>query len=376
MTQTQPQTQILNDQHAVPCVMMRGGTSKGPIFLATDLPEDVTLRDRILLAAMGSPDKRQIDGIGGADTLTSKSCIVGPSNRPDADVEFLFAQVAIDRPEVDVNPNCGNMTAAVAPFAIEAGLVPITGDQTLVRIYNRNVGALVDAVVPTPDGRVIYTGDAAIDGVPGTAAPLILRFKEIMGSKTGRLLPTGKPINYIDGLEVTCIDVAVPMVMFRARDLGLTGRESKAELDANKDLLSIMEAVRQKASVLMGLGDCTGKVVPKMAILSEPAQGGHITSRYFVPHNCHATHAVTGAICVASCASLSGSIADGMIDLKVVPQQWIKIEHPSGSIDVELTIDGSGPNLSVISGGVIRTARRLFEGRVLVPETLLAGDAR
>ena len=344
--------------------MMRGGTSKGPIFLESDLPEDVTLRDRILLAAMGSPDKRQIDGIGGADTLTSKSCIVSPSDRPDADVEFLFAQVAIDRAEVDVNPNCGNMTAAVAPFAIEAGLVPITGDQTLVRIHNRNVGALVDAVVPTPGGTVTYSGDAAIDGVPGTAAPIILRFKEIMGSKTGRLLPTGKPI--------TCIDVAVPMVMFRARDLGLTGQESKAELDANADLLARLETVRRKASEMMGLGDCTGKVVPKMAILSEPAKGGHLTSRYFVPHNCHATHAVTGAICVASCASLSGSIADGMIDLAVKPQQWIKIEHPSGMIEVELTIDGSGPNLSIVSGGVIRTARRLFEGKVLVPNQILS----
>ncbi|MAL40843.1 4-oxalomesaconate tautomerase [Thalassospira sp.] len=362
---------IVNDQQAVPCVIMRGGTSKGPIFLASDLPEDVVLRDRLLLAAMGSPDKRQIDGIGGADTLTSKSCIVSPSNRPDADVEFLFAQVAIDRAEVDVNPNCGNMTAAVAPFAIEAGLVPVTGDQTLVRIYNQNVGALVDVLVATPGGKVAYSGNAAIDGVPGTASPLILRFKDIMGSKTGRLLPTGKPINYIDGLEVTCIDVAVPMVMFRARDLGLKGNETKAQLDGNADLIARMEAVRRKASELMGLGDCTGKVVPKMAILSESTKGGDITSRYFVPHNCHATHAVTGAICVASCASLSGSIVDGMIELKAQPQQWIQIEHPSGVIAVELTIEGSGPNLSVISGGVIRTARRLFEGRVLVPENIL-----
>lgn len=364
-------TAIVNDQHAVPCVIMRGGTSKGPIFLASDLPEDVALRDRLLLAAMGSPDKRQIDGIGGADTLTSKSCIVAPSKRPDADVEFLFAQVAIDKPEVDVNPNCGNMTAAVAPFAIEAGLVSVTGDETLVRIYNKNVGALVDVLVATPGGKVTYSGDTAIDGVPGTASPLILRFKDIMGSKTGRLLPTGKPINYIDGLEVTCIDVAVPMVMFRARDLGIKGNETKAQLDDNADLIARMEAIRRKASELMGLGDCTGKVVPKMAILSEPTKGGDITSRYFVPHNCHATHAVTGAICVASCASLSGSIVDGMIGLKAQPQQWIKIEHPSGMIAVELTIEGSGPNLSVISGGVIRTARRLFEGKVLVPENIL-----
>ncbi|WP_417843192.1 4-oxalomesaconate tautomerase [Thalassospira sp.] len=364
-------TVILNDQYALPCVMMRGGTSKGPIFLESDLPHDIALRDQILLAAMGSPDKRQINGIGGADTLTSKSCIVAPSSRPDADVEFLFAQVAIDRAEVDVNPNCGNMTAAVAPFAIEAGLVPITGDQTLVRIYNRNVGALVDVLVATPGGRVTYNGDAAIDGVPGTASPLILRFKNIMGSKTGQLLPTGKPINYIDGVEVTCIDVAVPMVMFRAHDLGLTGHESKAELDENANLLIRLEAIRRKASELMGLGDCTGKVVPKMAILSNPTRGGDITSRYFVPHNCHATHAVTGAICVAACASLSGSIADGMIDLKAMPQQWIQIEHPSGMIAVELTLEGSGPNLSVVSGGVVRTARRLFEGRVLVPENIV-----
>ncbi|MDP2699147.1 4-oxalomesaconate tautomerase [Thalassospira sp.] len=364
---------IANDQTAVPCVMMRGGTSKGPIFLASHLPTDIARRDRFLLAAMGSPDRRQIDGIGGADTLTSKACIVSPSARQDIDVDFLFAQVSVDRAEVDTNPNCGNMTAAVAPYAIEAGLVTVTGDETLVRIHNINVGARIDVVVQTPGGRVTYNGDTAIDGVPGTAAPMILRFRDIMGSKTGRLLPTGNATDIIDGIAVTCIDVAVPMVMFRARDLGITGHETKAELDANTALLARMEAIRQQASHRMGLGDCTGKVVPKMAILSDAKSGGHITSRYFVPHNCHANHAVTGAICVASCAVLAGSITDGLSNLLPLPRQWITIEHPGGSIDVELTIEGSGPNLSVISGGVVRTARRLFEGRILVPETILEG---
>lgn len=361
----------VNDQIAIPCVLMRGGTSKGPVFLASHLPDTPALRDRLLLAALGSPDPRQIDGIGGADTLTSKACIVAPSARPGIDIDFLFAQVAVDRADVDTNPSCGNMTAAVAPYAIEAGLVPIRGDETVVQIHSVNAGARIEVVVQTPNGQVAYNGTTAIDGVPGTAAPVVLRFLDITGSKTGRLLPSGKVIDIIDGIACTCIDVAVPMVMMRARDLGLGGHESKAALDGNTDLLTRLEAIRRQASVLMGLGDCRGKVVPKIALLAEPAGDGHITSRYFVPHNCHATHAVTGAICVASCAVLRGSIADGLSTLDPLARQWIRIEHPSGAIDVELTLEGSGPNLSVVSGGVVRTARRLFEGRVLIPKTMM-----
>ncbi|WP_142847556.1 4-oxalomesaconate tautomerase [Telmatospirillum sp. J64-1] len=359
-------TNLTNDLIAIPSVLMRGGTSKGPLFHFKDLPSDPAERDRVLLAALGSPDRRQIDGVGGGDTLTSKVCIVGPSSREDADVEFLFAQVSVDRAEVDTGPTCGNMTATVGPFALEEGLVPITGDETIVRIYNLNVGARVDAVIQTPGGRVCYSGDARIDGVPGTAAPQVLRFRDIMGSKCKSMLPTGQAQEVIQGVPVTCIDVAMPMVIMRAADLGKTGYETPQELDADTALLARMEQIRQEASQRMGLGDCTGKVTPKLALIAAPRDGGSITSRYFVPHKAHAAHAVTGAICVASCAALKGSVAEGLTVMEDKPMQWVKIEHPSGSIDVELAVEGSGANLAVVSGGVVRTARRLMAGNLYI----------
>src|SRR5918993_5767036 len=235
------------EQTAIPCVFMRGGTSKGPYFVADDLPEDADLRDRVLLAVMGSPDKRQIDGLGGADSLTSKVAIVSKSSRPDADVDYLFAQVKIDRAYVDTAPNCGNMISGVGPFAIERGLVPAEDGETVVRIYNVNTAAGVHAAIRTPGRRVQYDGDVAIDGVPGTGAPISLNFLDAVGSKTGKLLPTGKMVDEIDGVKVSCVDLAMPMVIAKASDFGITGYETKPELDAKAALLTRMEGIRLEA---------------------------------------------------------------------------------------------------------------------------------
>ena len=360
-------------QTAIPCVFMRGGTSRGPYFLAKDLPDDPNLRDRVLLAAMGSPDPRQIDGLGGADPLTSKVCIVGPSARDGLDVDFLFAQVAVERAVVDTNPSCGNMLAGIGPFAIESGLVPARAGETRVRIYNVNTRSRIEAIVRTPGGTVEYEGDAAIDGVPGTAAPVVLNFMDVVGSKTGALLPTGAAREEIEGVEVTCIDVAMPMVIMRAADLGKTGYETKAELDADTELFRRMEAVRRIAGERMGLGDVADMVIPKIGLVAPPRTGGAVSSRYFTPHRTHAAHAVTGAICVATCAVLDGSVADGVADPPAGDDRLVRIEHPSGVIDVALQTDGEGAGRTVRRGGVLRTARKIMAGEVFVPSRVWPG---
>ncbi|MDJ0832758.1 MAG: 4-oxalomesaconate tautomerase [Gammaproteobacteria bacterium] len=356
------------DLISIPCTLMRGGTSKGPYFLSTDLPADRQQLAAILLAVMGSPDVRQIDGIGGADTLTSKVAIVGPSDRDDVDVEYLFAQVSIDKAVVDFAPSCGNMLAAVGPFAIEQGLVTALPDATTISIHNVNTDALIDAVVRTSAaGDVLYSGDTSIDGVPGTASPIICRYKNIAGSKTSGLLPTGNPSEQINGIDVSLIDVSVPMMMLRAQDVGLTGSESKAEIDANSALFELIESMRLQAGNRMGLGDVSESVVPKVALLSKPRKGGSITSRYLVPDRCHAAHAVTGGMCVASCCQLKGSIADGLADIAYRDQEQIIIEHPSGVLDVEISVSGHDQQMQVEYAAVVRTARKLFQGEVFIP---------
>lgn len=357
----------------IPCVVMRGGTSKGPFFLSRDLPEEPDLRDQVLLSVMGSPDLRQIDGIGGADALTSKVAMVGPPSRPDADVDYLFAQVAVERAVVDTEPTCGNILSGVGAFAIEAGLVPAREGTSMVRVRNVNTGSLIESVVQTPGGRVEYEGDTAIDGVPGKAAPVLLNFMDVVGSKTGALLPTGHLCEEIEGIEVTCIDAAMPMVIIRAKDLGKTGHESKTELDKDTALFQRMESIRRAAALRMGLGDVSKKVVPKLGLLAEPAAGGTIASRYFVPQKTHAAHAVSGAICVASCAVIEGTVADGLGRVSRQPKQTISIEHPSGTIDVVLETRGHGPQTDVMRAGTIRTCRRLFEGNVLIPASVWSG---
>jgi len=361
-------------QTSIPCVIMRGGTSRGPFFLLSDLPADPQTRDEVLLAAMGSPHDYQVDGIGGANPLTSKVAMISRSKRPDADVDYLFAQVLLNEKLVDTKPNCGNMLVAVGPFAIEAGLVEAKHPETTVRIFNVNTESLVDSIVQTPDGKVKYEGDAAIDGVPGTAAPIGLNFKSAIGSVTGKLLPTGKPLDVIDGVEVSCVDVAMPMILMRAEQFGKTGQETAAELDADKALFERMEAIRRKAGVLMGMGDVSKMVVPKIGLLAKPAKGGTIASRYFVPTSCHKAHAVTGTVCVASALAIPGTIASKLVSLPAAPQGVIEIEHPSGKIAIDLDADLGSDREDIRRAALIRTARRIFEGHVLVPETIWAGD--
>jgi 4-oxalomesaconate tautomerase len=360
-------------QTKIPCVLMRGGTSRGPFFLASDLPADPQQRDEVLLAVMGSPHDYQVDGIGGANPLTSKVAIISKSQHPDADVDYLFAQVLINEKLVDTKPNCGNMLVAVGPFAIEAGLVPAKHPETVVRIFNVNTQSQVESIVQTPNGVVTYAGDTAIDGVPGAAAPVKLNFKSAAGAVTGKLLPTGRPLDRIDGIDVSCVDMAMPMVLMPAEQLGKTGHESAAELDADKALFARMEAVRRKAGQMMGMGDVSKLVVPKIGLLTAPSQGGTITSRYFVPYSCHKAHAVTGTVCVASACAIPGTVAARVAPRLTAPQGVIKIEHPSGMIAIDLDVDLAGDKPVIRRAALIRTARRLFDGHVYVPEKIWSG---
>lgn len=354
-------------QTAIPCTMMRGGTSRGPYFLANDLPRDPQLRDQVLLAVMGSGNAQQIDGIGGGSSISSKVAIISVSKHPDADIDYLFAQVSVDQMSVDTSPSCGNMLAGVGPFAIETGLINAEEGETHMRVRNVNTDSFIDLVVQTPRGQVEYDGDTAIDGVEGTAAPIILNFLDVAGSKTGKLLPTGNLRDRFDGIDVSCVDAAVPMVLIPANSLGKSGWETKQQLDGDVELLARIEKIRREASWKMGLGDATGKVIPKVSLLSEPQFDGSITSRYFVPDNCHAAHAVTGAICVATAAMLPGTITDSLVQRPNGDKAHIRVEHPSGKIDVVLEISQGANGPEIRRAGLIRTARKLFRGELYVP---------
>ena len=360
----------MNDLVGIPCLFMRGGTSRGPFFHAADLPADVQARDRVLLAAMGSPDVQQIDGLGGATTVTSKVAIVSKSSRAGVDLDYLFAQVDIAKAFVDTSPSCGNMLSGVLPFAIETGLFAATSGETRAMIFNVNTQSRIEAIVQTPGGQIVYDGTAEIAGVPGSASPIMLNFMDVVGSVTGKMLPTGNVRDTIQGVEMTCIDVAMPMILIRARDLGLDGTEGKAGFDGNKALMQRIEAIRHEAGARMGLGDVTGKVLPKVAVLSAPRQGGAITSRYLTPLALHPAHAVTGAVCVASACALEGSVAREFAPSSAENPRTIWIEHPSGAIDVVLSTKGTGAAMDVVAG-TLRTARPIMRGEVLVPKRVL-----
>jgi 4-oxalomesaconate tautomerase len=340
---------------------MRGGTSKGGYFLAQDLPADVASRDRFLLGVMGSPDKRQIDGMGGADPLTSKVAVVRPSERPGIDVDYLFLQVFVDQAIVTDAQNCGNILAGVGPFAIERGLVAAEDGETQVTIYMENTGQVAVARVCTPDGQVSYVGDARIDGVPGTASPIPVRFKDTAGSSCGALLPTGKTLDLIDGVEVTCIDNGMPVVVMRAEDLGISGRESRDELDANETLKAKLEAIRLQAGPMMKLGDVAAKTVPKMSLVSAPQDGGVVSTRTFIPHRCHASIGVLGAVSVATACALPGSPAASLAQLPEGRSKRMPIEHPIGASTILVEL---GESANVESASVLLTARKLFDGLV------------
>ncbi|MDH7793971.1 MULTISPECIES: 4-oxalomesaconate tautomerase [unclassified Beijerinckia] len=351
----------------VACVLMRGGTSRGPFLLEEDLPREEAARDKFLLTVMGSPHPLQVDGLGGANALTSKVAIVGRPSHPQADVDYLFAQVAVDRAAVDTGPNCGNMLSAVGPFAIEAGLVEARDGETKVRIFNRNTKSLVEAVIQTPGGEVAYDGDTAIDGVAGSAAPIRLSFGDAAGGKTGALFPTGQRCEQIEDVAVTLIDYAMPMMLVRADAVGLAGDETPAEIDANTDLFVRLERLRREAGRRMGLGDVTGRVIPKIGILSPARRGGAITSRYLVPDSCHRAHSATGALCVAAAARLEGTIA---FEFATPEGDAIAVEHPGGRITVAMEVEAG----RVLRAELVRTARRIFEGRVFVPASLYDDD--
>ena len=364
-------------QRAIPCMFMRAGTSRGPFFLLEDLPADPEVRDRVLLAAMGSPDPRQIDGLGGATTVTSKVAMVSPSERPGIDVDYRFAQVWLDKAIVDTAPSCGNMLAGVGPFAIERGLVTAEADETRVRIFDVNTGSRIEAVVQTPGGLVTYTGNERIDGVPGTAAPVKLNFTSVMGSKCGTLLPTGTAQERIDGVSVSCIDVAMPMVIVRAGDLGLGGYDPD-EITGNAVIMKRIEKIRLEAGRRMGLGDVSETVVPKVGIVSPPRRGGAVYSCYLTPHHVHSAHAVTGAICVACCVLIRETVASLVCRPPTKQEsshaanacEFVRIEHPTGAIDVCLKTDQSGTSLEIHAAGIARTARKVMDGHVFMPKSV------
>ncbi len=351
----------MSDDHdaGIPCLWMRGGTSKGAVFLASDLPADPQQRDALLLRLFGSPDPRQIDGIGGADPLTSKVAILSPPSRGDADVDYLFLQVFVDQPLISDAQGCGNILAAVGPAAIERGLVQAQDGLTPVRIHMLNTGEVSLAEVATPGGRVTYRGDARIDGVPGSHAAVPLFFQNTEGSMCGALLPTGQGHDNIDGTECTLIDNGMPIVVMRAADFNLTGRESCAELDRNGELKARLERIRLTAGPMMNLGDVADKSVPKMVLVSQPNAGGAINTRSFIPHRCHATIGVFAAVSVATACLLRSSVAARLA--RVPADGNFRIEHPGGAAEVLVQLNDAGKITGV---GTLRTARKLMDGRV------------
>jgi 4-oxalomesaconate tautomerase len=356
---------------AIPSTLMRGGTSKGLYFHAKDLPQSACARDRALLAAMGSPDPRQIDGVGGAHPLTSKVAIIGPSKRPDADVDYLFLQVVVDKAEVSDSQNCGNILAGVGPWSIEHGLVRIAGESTPVRIHMLNTGSIAVAHVPTPHGTVEYEGDARIDGVPGSAAAIPIDFLDVAGSSCGSLFPTGSHLDRIADLVVTCIDNGMPVVLMRAADLGKRGDESPQALEGDAALKARIEEIRLALGPRMNLGDVGNKTVPKMCLVSPARHGGTIQTRTFIPHRVHEAIGVLGAVSVATACVTSGSVAAQVAGLTPHSgSQRLEIEHPTGFFTVEMDVTVDGADVTVNRSALLRTARKLMQGEVFVPASV------
>lgn len=369
-------------QTAVPCLLMRGGTSKGPFFKESDLPADVATRDKVLLSVMGSPDRRQIDGLGGAHPLTSKVGIVRKSAVPGVDLDFLFAQLQPDKDSVDTTPNCGNMLAAVVPFALETGMVAAKGDVSSFRVLTLNTDMQCDIAVQTPGGIVNYDGDARIDGAPGSSAPITINFLDTAGSVCSGLLPTGKVRDRvtIEGegfapftLDVTCIDNGMPLVIFKASDVGRTGYESVAEMNGDTELKTRIEALRLQVSRLMGLGDVSNKNYPKMTLIAAPREGGAIATRSFIPYVCHDAIGVMAAVTVATACVLPGSVCEGVAQMPQGAAPIVSVEHPTGEFSVTLATDPADPT-KVAKAALLRTARLLMRGEAMVPAAVWGGQ--
>lgn len=369
-------------QTAIPYIFMRGGSSRGPYFRRSDLPRDRDLLARVLISAVGSGHPLNIDGIGGGNAVTTKVAMLSASDDDWADIDYFFAQVSVEDRLVDFKPTCGNILSGVGPAAVEMGLIEPGESITDIRIRAVNTGARVLARIETPGGMPHYEGSAAIDGVPGSAAPVELNFMDVAGSSTGAFLPSGRIIDIIDGVEVTCMDVAMPMVIARAADFGLTGHESREELDANRGFFQRMEAIRVKAGELMGMGDCSQSVTPKFGLVAphdkpheKPHDNqGHIITRYFMPWTTHPTMAVTGSQCLASCALTPGSVADGMMARPEGNPATITLHHPMGSMDVLVDYTMDGDDFIHHSAGLVRTARKLAEGSVFIPSSIWDGQ--
>jgi 4-oxalomesaconate tautomerase len=371
-----------SDLRPVPSMLMRGGTSRGPFFLESDLPQDRAVRDSVLLAVMGSPDRRQIDGLGGAHPLTSKVGIVRPSTTPGVDLDFLFAQLQPELDTVDTTPNCGNMLAAVVPFALERSIISAQGDTTTARVLTLNTSMQCDITVQTPNGRVRYGGDARIDGVPGTSAPITINFLDTAGSVCPALLPTGRVLDTLtvqgDGvapftIDATLIDNGMPMVLVRAEDLGRRGDETVAQMNADTGLKARLEALRLQVGPMMGLGDVSKKNYPKLCLLAAPRAGGNIATRCFIPHVCHDAIGVLAAVTVATACVLEGSVAQG---LALVPDglaKTLSVEHPTGEFSVELGIDPANPQ-NVTRAALLRTARLIMRGEAMIPASAWKGQ--
>ena len=351
---------------AIRCSVIRGGTSKGLYFHFGDLPSDRETRDAVLLAAMGSPDVREIDGMGGGHPLTSKVALVRTSERDDADVDYLFLQVWPDRAEVSDNQNCGNLLAGVGPFAIEEGLVAATDTTTHVRIWMENTQSLAVAQVQTPQSHVLYEGDVHIDGVPGTHAPINIEFLDVAGSTCGSLLPTGNVVDVIEGIRVTCIDNGMPVVCVAAEEVGLSGYEEPSAIENNRNVCELVERIRLTAGPLMNLGDVTSATVPKMCLLAKSQHGGAISTRTFIPKRVHDSIGVFGALSVATASLLPGSVASEIAGLAPSEHAVLDIEHPSGYFSVTLDVRHHGDELIVEHAALVRTARLLMRGDVFV----------
>lgn len=358
-------------QTPIPFLFLRGGTSRGPYFRKSDLPDDRDQLSEILISVVGAGNPLNIDGLGGGNAVTTKVAILSLSDDPLVDVDYFFAQVSVEERLVDYRPTCGNILVGVGPAAIEMGLVRVAGDVTSVRIRAVNTGALVEAEVQTPNGAVRYAGDFAVDGVPGTAAPVALNFQEVVGSQTDGLFPTGHALEQIDGVDVSCVDVAMPMMIVRATDLGITGYETQDELDANTALFERIEALRLVAGQRMGLGDVTKSVVPKVGLIAAPRADGHMSARYFMPWACHPSLAVTGSQCLAACMLAPGTVADGLTRAADASPCVIRIEHPLGEMEVRVKYEAGPEGFRFVSAGVTRSARLIARGEVMVPASIL-----
>lgn len=346
-------------------MIMRGGTSKGACFLASDLPDDPQIRDELLLRLMGTPDRRQIDGIGGAHPLTSKVAVVAPSGDQQADIDYLFLQVGVDDATVSDRQNCGNLLAGVGQFAVERGLVLVADGPTSIRIRMVNSDAIATSRFSVAGGSPVYGGDTAISGVPGTAASVRLDFEGTAGGTCGSLLPTGNRVDDIDGVPCTLIDNGMPVVVMAAAELGVSGQESCADLEVDDGLRRRLESIRLQAGMLMNLGDVTTTTVPKLSLVSPPLAGGHLNTRTFIPHRCHEAIGVLGAVSVATAALISDTPAAATA--AAIDDDLIRLEHPTGTFVASVEIDHPTEERSlprVVRAGIIRTARKLMDGTV------------